>query len=270
MSGTDRGARLPAAAAVVLTLVLAGVIAAGAQSLPALTRPVNDFAGVVDGPSAEAMDRLIRALDAKTTDAVVVVTVDSIAPYADAAEYAVKLFEQAGIGRKGRDNGVLVLLAVKERQVRIEAGYDIESIITDGFAGETSREVMLPYFRQGAYGPGLRAGVERLVGRIATARGVTLDDLPADRGPTVEMTLPPAWLIVLALVVLFLIIRASASGSRRAHRNSPDWGRGNWSGWGGGVGGFGGGSFGGGGFGGGGFGGFGGGRSGGGGGGASW
>lgn len=270
MSGTASGVRLPAAAAVLLALALAGVADGRAQPLPSLTRPVNDFAGVVDGPSAEAMDRLIRALDAKTTDAVVVVTVDSIAPYANAAEYAVKLFEQAGIGRKGRDNGLLVLLAVKDRQVRIETGYDLEAIITDGFAGETSREVMVPYFRQGAYGPGLRAGVERLVRRIAEARGVTLDGLPADEGPAVQMRLPPAWLIILALVVLVLIIRASTSGSGRAHRHTGDWGRGNWSGWGGGVGGFGGGSFGGGGLGGGGFGGFGGGRSGGGGGGASW
>ena len=126
---------------------------ASAQPLPALTRPVNDFAGVIDGPSADAMDRLIRALDAKTTDAVVVVTVGSIEPYADAKEYAVKLFERAGIGRKGRDNGLLVLLAVKERQVRVETGYDLESIITDGFAGETSRTVMAPYFRQGDTGP---------------------------------------------------------------------------------------------------------------------
>ena len=269
MSGTASGVRLQTAA-VVLALALAGVADGWAQALPSLTRPVNDFAGVVDGPSAEAMDRLIRALDAKTTDAVVVVTVDSIAPYANAAEYAVTLFEQAGIGRKGRDNGLLVLLAVKERQVRIETGYDLEAIITDGFAGETSREVMVPYFRQGAYGPGLRAGVERLVRRIAEARGVTLDGLPADEGPAVEMRLPPGWLIVLALVVLVLIIRASTSGSGRARRHTGDWGRGNWSGWGGGVGGFGGGSFGGGGLGGGGFGGFGGGRSGGGGGGASW
>jgi uncharacterized protein len=250
--------------------LLAWGAVAQAQPLPALTRPVNDFAGVIDGASEAAMDRLIRALDASTTDAVVVVTVDTIAPYADAKEYAVKLFQEAGIGRKGRDNGLLVLLAVKERQVRIETGYDLESIVTDGFAGETSRTVMVPQFRQGAFGPGLRAGVERIIGRIAAARGVTLDDGPVPAGPAGEMPIPPLWLIVLALVLLLLIAKAARAGRRRSYRDRRDWGRDNWSGWGGGVGPFGGGSFGGGGLGGGGFGGFGGGRSGGGGGGASW
>jgi uncharacterized protein len=258
------------AIAVLVALLLAGTAAAHAQRLPALTQPVNDFAGVIDGASAGAMDRLIRALDAKTTDAVVVVTVGSIQPFADAREYAVKLFEQAGIGRKGRDNGLLVLLAVKERQVRIETGYDLEAIITDGFAGETSRTVMVPYFRQGAYGAGLRAGVERIIGRIAEARGVTLDDLPVPAAPVQAMPLPPLWIIVLALVILLLIARAASRSRRRSFRDRRDWGRDNWSGWSGGVGPFGGGSFGGGGLGGGGFGGFGGGRSGGGGGGAGW
>jgi uncharacterized protein len=266
MSGRPSTSRI--VVAVALLLACAG--AARAQPLPALTAPVNDFAGVIDGASAGAMDRLIRALDAKTTDAVVVVTVASIEPYADAKEYAVKLFEQAGIGRKGRDNGLLVLLAVKERQVRVETGYDLESIITDGFAGETSRTVMAPYFRQGEYGAGLRAGVERIIGRIAEARGVSLDDLPASPAPVQEMPLPPLWLIILMLLLLILIARAASSSRGRSIRDRRDWGRDNWSGWGGGVGPFGGGSFGGGGLGGGGFGGFGGGRSGGGGGGASW
>ncbi|MCU0248604.1 MAG: TPM domain-containing protein [Vicinamibacterales bacterium] len=265
MRGRPRTARAALAAAA-LAVALAGATPASAQRLPALTRPVNDFAGVIDGASEAAMDRLIRELDATTTDAVVVVTVDTVAPYADAKEYAVRLFEQAGIGRKGRDNGLLVLLAVKERQVRIEAGYDLESIVTDGFAGETSRTVMVPHFRQGAYGPGLRAGVERIIGRIAEARGVTLDDGPVPAEPAGERPIPPVWLIVLALVLLFLISRAASSGRRRSSRDRRDWGRDNWSGWGGGVGPFGGGSFGGGGLGGGGFGGFGGGRSGGGGG----
>ena len=86
-----------------------------------------------------------------------VATVPTIEPYGDIREYAVKLFENhgRGIGDKGKDNGLLILLAVKERKVWIEVGYGLEQWITDGFAGETSRQYMVPQFRNGNYGLGL-------------------------------------------------------------------------------------------------------------------
>jgi uncharacterized protein len=264
------------ARAVLLALaVLAFATPAVSQSLPALTAPVNDFARVVDATAAAQMDRQIRALQAKTGDAVAVATVRTIAPEGDIRAYAVKLFENGGrgIGQKGKDNGLLVLLAVEERKVWIEVGYGLEEFVTDGFSGETSRQVMLPYFRQGDYGGGLAAGVERLVGRIAEKRNVTLDGVPPPRrvqGAAPQLSFGTMFVL---LVVLIIVVRALAAASR--HGQPTGWGRRRtWSGWNSGVGPFGGGF--GGGFGsgsggvGGGFGGFGGGRSGGGGGGASW
>jgi uncharacterized protein len=265
-SGARRwGAALAALAALVVARAVAPSPAL-AQALPALIAPVNDTAGVIDPPSAAAMDRMIRALLAASGDVVIVATVPTIAPYADAREYAVKLFENGGrgIGNKGKDNGLLVLLAVKERQVRVEVGYDLEPIITDGFSGETSRETMVPFFRQGEYGQGLLAGVHRLIGRIAAARGVTLQDLPAAPVRTREST--PSWVLIILVAYFALVAFRTVFGFGNARRRGR-WGGGGWSGWSGGVGGFGGGSSGG--FGGG-FGGFGGGSSGGGGGGASW
>jgi len=249
-----------------------------APDLPELTGPVNDFARVIDADSAAAIERMSRALMEKTGDVVVVATVPTYEPYGDIREYAVKLFENhgKGIGQKGKDNGVLILLAVKERRVWIEVGYDLEQFITDGFAGETSREFMAPEFRNGRYGAGLRAGVERIVGRIAQGRGVTLEGVrvPAavsrSRG---EGGTPISFGVI--LFVFFLILIVSRIGGGPGRRRRRFWGGGPWSGWSSGVGPFGGGwrggGFGGGGGGfGGGFGGFGGGRSGGGGGGASW
>jgi uncharacterized protein len=246
-----------------------------------LTAPVNDFANVISNADEAEIEKIIRALLDTTGDVVVVATVESIAPYADIREYAVRMFQNQGrgIGQKGKDNGALVLLALKERQVWIESGYDLEEFITDGFAGSTSREVMVPYFRKGEYSAGLRAGVTQVIQRVAEGRQVTLRDLPPPPTPAVgTISLPPVivfGIIVLAILVIISLTRASVS--RRRHRR---WGGGPWSGWDSGVGPFGGwggsgGTFGGGfgGFGGGrggGFGGFGGGRSGGGGGGAGW
>lgn len=251
-----------------------------AQEPPDLTMPVNDFARVIDAPSAQAMDTLIRSLERASGDVVVVATVDTIAPSADIREYAVQMFENRGrgIGQRGRDNGLLVLLAVRERQVRVEVGYDLEQFITDGFAGETSRQYMVPEFRRGEFGAGLLAGVSRIVQRIAERRNVTLQGVPREAAPPQPEVSLGTWL--LALFVILMILNALSGRTRGRRRFRRQWGGpiGGWSSgvgpFGGGFGGLGGrgGGFGGGfgGFGGGGFGGFGGGRSGGGGGGAGW
>jgi len=257
----------------VVFVLLAGAPLARAQELPPeLTQPVNDFAQVIDEPARNAMESLIRSLQQASGDVVVVATIPTYKPYGDIREYAVKMFENhgKGIGQRGKDNGVLVLLAVNDRDVRIEVGYDLEQFITDGLAGEISRQSMAPEFRRGAYGPGLLAGVSRIVARIAQGRNVTLQGVrpePTRTAPNVGS----GGNLILALFVLFIVLNAIGR-TRRRRRFGPRWGGGGWSGWNSGVGPFGGGGFGGGGGGGfgGGFGGFGGGRSGGGGGGAGW
>jgi len=251
--------------ALVLALAAFSSIARAADPpLPELTQPVNDSAHVIDAASAQKLDQLSRALRAAAGDVVVVATVPTVEPYADIREYAVKLFENhgRGIGDKGKDNGALILLAVKERKVWIEVGYGLEQWITDRFSGETTRDYMVPEFRNGRYGAGLVAGTARIVGRIAQGRNVVLTgvDAPVER-PVHGTQIPPA-IIFAIMIVIFLFSRRLGPpglGSRR-------WVGDGWSGWSSSVGPFGasGGGFGGG------FGGFGGGSSGGGGGGASW
>ena len=256
-------------------LVLMAAVLHAADQLPDLTAPVNDFAKVVDADSASAIDRMTRTLMAATGDVVVVATVPTIEPYGDIREYAVKMFANngKGIGQKDKKNGLLILLALKERRVWVEVGYDLEQFITDGFAGETSREVMSPYFRNGRYGEGLRAGAERIIGRIAQGRGVTLEGVrvPQQSSRRGGSTIP-GWLPIAIFIVILIISRLGGGGGRRSRFGGGGWSSGIGpfgGGFGGGFGGFGGGGGGGGGFGGG-FGGFGGGSSGGGGGGSSW
>jgi uncharacterized protein len=261
--------------AVGLALLLTVGVQGGAQAPPALTAPVNDFANILDAATERELDRRIRALEAASGDVVAVATVRSIAPFGTIEEYAVRMFENEGrgIGARGRDNGVLLLVALEERQIRIEVGYDLEAFITDGFAGETIRETIRPEFQRGNFGQGVLLGATRLIERIAQARDVALRDAPATPpsapGPGIS------WL-PLILIIIFILLYSRNNRRRRRRR----WGSGPWSGWNSGVGPFGGGMFGGGlggfgggrgGFGGGGgFGGFGGGRSGGGGASGGW
>ena len=272
--------RAAALAAALLVCLWAGR-AAAQPAPPPLTQPVNDFAHVIDPQSARTIDALIRSLQRATGDVVVVATVDTFKPYATIDEYAVKMFENGGrgIGEKGRDNGLLVLVAVNDRRVRVEVGYELEQFVTDGFAGQVRDEDILPRFRQGDYGAGLAAGVQRLVGRVAQGRNVSLQDVPQEPA-TVTRRRASGGGAVFWLFIAFIVIRALVSGiGRNSRRGPPGWGGPGWGGWSSGVGpfigrrgGFGGGGFGGGGFGGGGggFGGFGGGRSGGGGASGGW
>ena len=249
--------------------------AAAQPAPPALTDTVNDFAHVIDDASRKELDRRIRVLQQTTGDVVVVATVPTYQPYADINEYAVKMFENGGrgIGQKGKDNGLLVVVAVNDHRIKIETGYDLESLVPDGYAGETIRQFFTPEFRQDRYGAGLVAGTTRLINHIAAGRGVTLPDVPQTAAqPAGRKTGFPFSTVLL----IFFVILALSRGNRRRRRRF--WGGGPWSGWTGGVGPFGGGGFGGGfggfggggGGGGGGFGGFGGGGSGGGGASGSW
>ena len=212
-----------------------------------MARPAKLFVAaasrVIDSRSAAQIDQLSRSLKKASGDVVVVATVPTIEPYGDIREYAVKLFENhgRGIGDKGKDNGLLILLAVKERKVWVEVGYGLEEWITDGFAGETSRQYMVPQFRNGNYGLGLLAGTARIVNRIAEGRQVTLQgvtrqpDAQPDGGASLWHFLP-----ILIFIAILIISRIGGGGGGRG-RSLPLWAPGSmWSGWSSGVGSFGG------------------------------
>ena len=201
-------------------------VAAAQPAPPALTQPVNDFAHVIDPDSAAKMDELIRSLQRASGDVVVVTTIDTFMPYGDIREYATKMFENGGrgIGQKGKDNGLLILLAVKDRQVWVEVGYDLEEFITDGYAGELSRKVMVPEFRNGNYGAGLLAGLSRIASRIAERRNVTLEGAPPpDDNSEDEVGFGGAgFLVLIAIIILLNMIGRTAAPAALLGRSAVE------------------------------------------------
>ncbi|HET9951946.1 MAG TPA: TPM domain-containing protein [Candidatus Eisenbacteria bacterium] len=265
------------AALLLLALLAAPAARAADRPFPEPRGFLSDFAGIVDAASADSITSLGRELEEKAGAEIAVVTLpdlggETIDPVATA------LFAQWGIGKKGKDDGVLVLLALEERKVKIETGYGVEGILPDGKCGAIIRRVMGPDLSAGRYGVGLLAGARSIAGAIAADRGVTIagSTLPPEGGARGAEA--PAWVLLLIFLVILVVFtriagmaaRMGGMGpyrdwrTRRRGGNDPFGGFG--GGWGG-MGGFGGGGFGGGGGGGGGggFGGFGGGRSGGGG-----
>ncbi len=229
---------------------------------------VSDFARVLTPQSHQQLEDYCGQVEQVTGVQMAIVTIDSLdgQPVEDVAN---TLFRKWGIGKKGKDEGVLLLIAIKDHKDRIEVGYGLEPILPDGFVGSVLRQAR-PLLRQGAYGPALFAAAEEMGSQIAQAKGVSLNTSlrvpqPAhSRGSGIPF-------IFIAIVVVILLSFLSRRGGGGGGSFLIGMILGNLLGGGGRGGGWGGGGgFGGGGGGGGGFGGFGGGDSGGGGASGDW
>lgn len=242
---------------------------------------VNDFAHVLNSSSAFTLEQYCASLQQATGVQMAFVLVDSLEdePIEDVAN---RLFRQWGIGQKGKDNGILILLAIKDRKQRAEVGYGLEGAIPDIYAGEVLRGIR-PILRQGNYGGALIAAAQQFGSRIAQEQGVTLQPIAGQAVPARAPqgsggVIPVIIVIILVIFVMRWLSRGGGGGAGGGGGGGfltgmilgdllggrrGGWGGGGFGGGGGGFGGFDGG-------GGGGFGGFGGGSSGGGGASSGW
>jgi uncharacterized protein len=233
------------------------------QEFPKPVGYVNDFANVIPQDIKNSLDRLILEVKQKTGAEIVVVTLNSVGKFYTPQEYANLLFENWGIGEKGKDNGVLVLNSINDRYIWIEVGYGLEGILPDGLVGEIRDKYFMPFLQKGDYGTAYLTGVAAIAGVIAKDAGVTIDGTI-----TVDRSRPPrkrdrgVGIGNLFWLILMFLFFSGIFGRRR--RSLLFWGPWFFGGFGGGFGGGSGGGFGGG------FGGFGGGASGGGGAGGSY
>jgi uncharacterized protein len=243
-------------------LALAGLAARGAAEVPRPEGFVTDRAGVIDPATKDRLTALLGELQQKTGAEIAVLTVDTTEPLDDFS-YAMQVAEAWKPGRKKEDTGLVVLVAVKDRKVRILTGYGLEEILPDGLVGEIRDREMLPAFRAGDMSGGIWNGVGELANRIAVSRGVQLTGAPQARPAEPTQQALPLWVVLLLVaVVLLMSVRRSGGGRGLRSGGGPVILPGGFGGGRGGFGGFGGG--------GGGFGGFGGGDFGGGGAGGSW
>jgi uncharacterized protein len=234
-------------------LVAVALVAAGTPEVPQPTGFITDRAGVIDAATRDNLTRLLEELQQKTGAEIAVLTVDSTAPLDDFT-YAMQVADAWKPGKKGEDTGVLVLVAVGDRKVRILPGYGLEGILPDGLVGQIQDREMVPEFRAGRMAEGIRRGVVDLATRIAVARGVQLTGVPAPR-PLREGRPIPLWALIILIVVVLMMIGSQGGGSGLRGRRRPGFfpggfgggGGGGFGGGGGGFGGFGGGGFGGGG-----------------------
>jgi uncharacterized protein len=177
-----------------------------AEVFPKPTGAVNDFAGVISAQHKSGMETLAREVLEKTGTAIVVATVETIGD-SSPGEYANRLYQTWGIGKKGEDKGVLIFLAVKERQVRIETGYGVEGILPDGLAGEILDQYAIPRFKEGDYGRGFAETMAAVSFIVAKAAGATLTGVrpPEPRPVKTERGVGIFQLLLLIAAAFFLL-----------------------------------------------------------------
>ena len=162
-------------------------------TLPKPAGRITDLANVIDAATESQLDHRIDQLEQKTSHEIAVVTVPSLGG-APVEDYAVRLFKEWGIGRSKQDNGVLVLIAPNEREMRIEVGYGLEGILPDGLAGEIIRDDFIPRFRDNDYNGGIRNGVLRVADIVEKQQVLTPEELARfNERPDNDF---PEWLIL--------------------------------------------------------------------------
>lgn len=173
-----RPARPSPLAALLASVFVLAAVATRAQPLPEPTGPVTDLAHVLSDAEEQSLARLAADVETATGAEVAVATVGTLDGLT-VEEYATKLFAAWGIGQAGRDNGVLILVAPSEREMRIEVGYGLEGVLPDGLAGQVIRESFLPAFRDNAYGRGIVEGTTRVAGIVRRNQPLTDAELQA-------------------------------------------------------------------------------------------
>lgn len=249
-------------AQIALLFALLSAVPAAAQTFPALSGRVVDAANIIPDGDEAALTQKLAALETQSGRQLVVATVPSLQDY-PIEDFGFKLGRAWAIGEKGKNSGLILLVAPNERKVRIEVGYGLEQYVPDGFAGTIIRQRILPSFKAGDYPGGINAGTDALITQLtmppeeAAARARQASASGSEQGVDIGAVI--FWLFVFFFFILPLI-RSLFGGRRRGRRYGGGpviiWGPSDWSGggssggssWGGG-GGFsgGGGSFGGGG-----------------------
>jgi uncharacterized protein len=217
---------------------------------PAIPRDyVVDLAGVIKSDVKNRLNASLQELEQKTTSQVLVLTIQSLDGQS-IEEFAFNIKEKWKLGQKRKDNGVLIVVSLKDRKYRVEVGYGLESVLPDSLVGSIGREYLAPYFRQGDYSTGIYAGTVAVIRTIATREGVRVTDgiLPTGtRESRADKPLGAFSTVIIGIFILIAVILCITHPSQcflLLLASSMGRGRGGWSG---GGGGFGGGSFGGGG-----------------------
>jgi uncharacterized protein len=218
-------------------------------------RYVVDLAGIIDDSVENRLDGYLQELEQKTTAQFVVLTVQSLDGEAIEDFSLSVAHDRWRLGQKGKDNGVLLVVAYKDRKYRFEVGYGLEGILPDSLVGSIGRTYLVPNFRKGDYSQGIFTAALAVISQIASNAGVEITGMPqlkvqrsargTRRGGGIAGTLF-SLLFLIAAIVLFIknprlfllfLFASSMGGGRRSWGGGGGFGNGGFGSFGGGGGG---------------------------------
>lgn len=209
---------------------------------PTMYKYINDYVGIVEKEIAEKIISIGKELEDKTGAQITAVVIKTIGS-TTIEEYAVELFRKWGIGQKGKDNGVLLLVAIGDRELRIEVGYGLEGAVTDGKAGRIRDNYIIPYFKEGKYSKGLYYGYLAIAREVAKEYNVELTfDINAELKDIDEKKSESLWhevpffIILFIILMIFSVISAILNGNYKGPNGPGNFrGPGTFGGFGGGI-----------------------------------
>lgn len=183
---------------IVALWLLCAPSAAAEVAVPPLTARVTDLTGTLQPDQQAALEQTLQAFENRKGSQIAVLIVPTTQPET-IEQYAIRVAEAWKLGRKGVDDGVLLLVARNDRKLRIEVGYGLEGAIPDAVAKRIVSEIISPRFKQGDFSGGIRAGVERI---IKVIEGEPLPEKKQSKAGS-KMNKPDDWL---GLVFVFSFI----------------------------------------------------------------
>lgn len=190
-----------------------------ALKIPSLDGPVVDKANVLTKSEENSIEEFITQVESQTTAQIAVLTLPSL--QGETLErYSIKVAEEWEIGQEGKDNGVIILLALEERKIRIEVGYGLEGDLTDIKSDYIIRNLMLPEFKNGDYARGLYSGVNAVSGVILKTADISPEQLKEaqrteERRSSSSRGIPINIIIFIIIMVISAISRGGRHGRRR-------------------------------------------------------
>jgi len=183
-----------------------------AANLPVPRHYVEDYANVVESGHEQSLNGILQELEQKTGAQYIVLTIQTTEGI-PIQQYAIELAQNWRLGQKGKDNGMLFVLAAKDRKYRFEVGYGLEGFVTDRYCGAVGREVLKPYLKKGDYSRGIYEANLQIAGKIAAASGVALTGMPKLKPVAAERTRGlPCCLPGLPFLILLLLLVGGGRG----------------------------------------------------------
>ena len=206
-----------------LLVILASAPTGNAQASPSTTLAtglpmpqhyVEDYANVIDGSDEQSLNGILQELEQKTGAQYIVLTLQTTGA-TPIAQFAVEQAHKWRLGQKGKDNGMLFVLAAKDRKYWFATGYGLEGFITDQYCSRVGREVLVPYLRRDDYSQGIYQANLRIIQRIAVESGVTLTGMPKPTRVPVRrrrIGIPCCGAGIFPLIILLLILSGGGRG----------------------------------------------------------